>query len=121
MDAVQAAQRRGALPQEALTLIEDASNEFLFSVVSLRGITIKQSLGREDFVVDPRLLRPGLQNNGYIELPGNAEHALAVGDLPPLRKNPFDRMLVAQLRVQGVPLLTSDTEVARYAGTVRLV
>jgi len=54
-------------------------------------------------------------------LPIDSRHAVAVNDLPPIHKDPFDRMLVAQSRVEGILLLTSDELVARYAGPIRQV
>jgi PIN domain nuclease of toxin-antitoxin system len=84
-------------------------------------VAIKRGLGREDFRVDPRLLRRGLLDNGYRELPITSEHAVAVDGLPPIHKDPFDRLLVAQATVEGIALLTADPLVARYPGPVRQV
>ena len=63
-----AAQGIDFLPPEAQNLMADPENELLFSPASLWEIVIKNSLGREDFMVDPRLLRRGLRDNGYQEL-----------------------------------------------------
>lgn len=109
------------LPAAARRLLGDARNELLFSVASLWEIVIKRSLGRDDFRVDPRLLRRGLLENGYFELPVSGEHALAVDGLPPLHKDPFDRLLVAQAQVESVTLLTADPLLGRYPGPVRCV
>jgi len=84
-------------------------------------IAIKNSLGREDFRVEPRLLRRALLDNGYTELPVTSEHAVNVDALPPLHKDPFDRLLIAQALVEGITLLTADAQVARYRGSVRKV
>ncbi|MBX3493761.1 MAG: type II toxin-antitoxin system VapC family toxin [Parvibaculum sp.] len=111
----------GKLSRAARKLIEEPDNLLLFSPVSLWEIVIKRSLDRDDFQVDPRLLHRGLLDNGYEELPVTSGHALAAGDLPPLHKDPFDRMLVAQSIEEGVTLLTSDPFVARYPGPVRKV
>ncbi|MCL2523614.1 MAG: type II toxin-antitoxin system VapC family toxin [Betaproteobacteria bacterium] len=109
------------LSATARALLADPDNELLFSAASLWEITIKQGLGRADFRVEPRLLRRGLLDNGYLELPVTSEHAVAVGSLPALHKDPFDRILVAQSQVEGIALLTADPLVARYAGPIRLV
>jgi PIN domain nuclease of toxin-antitoxin system len=101
--------------------ILDTDNELLFSAASLWEISIKRSLGRSDFVVEPRLLRRGLLDNGYTELPVRGEHAVAIESLPPLHRDPFDRLLVAQATLEGITLLTSDPVVARYPGTVERV
>ena len=109
------------LSQEALDLLEDRKNQLLFSAASLWEITIKRGLGREDFQVDPHLLRRGLFDNGYHELPITSAHAVAVDLLPPLHKDPFDRLLVAQADTEGALLLTSDDRVAQYPGPIRRV
>jgi PIN domain nuclease of toxin-antitoxin system len=109
------------LPPAARKLPNDPANALLFSVVSLWEIAIKKGLGRDDFRVDPRLLRRGLLDNGYGELAIAGEHVLAVGALPPLHKDPFDRILIAQSMVESVTLLTSDPQLARYPGPVRKV
>jgi len=67
------------------------------------------------------LLRRGLLDNGYVELPINSEHALAVESLPSLHKDPFDRILIAQATVEGITLLSADSLVAQYRGPVREV
>jgi PIN domain nuclease of toxin-antitoxin system len=107
------------LSPAARNLIEDSNNELWFSSASLWEIAIKSATMREDFQVDPRLVRRTLLNNGYIELPVTGEHALAVADLPPLHKDPFDRMLIAQSIVEGITLLTADPTVARYPAPIQ--
>lgn len=107
------------LSAEARALIADADNELFFSAASLWEIAIKSGLGREDFAVDARLLRRGLIDNGYSELPVASEHAAAIDGLPPIHKDPFDRLLIAQAMVEGVTLLTADEIVARYPGPIR--
>ena len=76
---------------------------------------------RDDFQIDPRLLRRSLFDNEYRELTITGEHAAAVANLPPLHRDPFDRMLVAQSIVEGVILLTADPVVAQYPAPVRKV
>jgi PIN domain nuclease of toxin-antitoxin system len=109
------------LPAAALALIDDPANELIFSAASLWEIAIKRRLGRNDFRVDPRQLRRGLLDNGYLELPITSEHAIAIDGLPPLHKDPFDRILIAQATIEGITLLTADPIVARYRGPVREV
>ena len=109
------------LSQPARSLIEDPANLLLFSAASLWEITIKQGLGRADFQVNARVLRRGLLDNGYAELSISSAHAVAVDSLPPIHKDPFDRLLVAQATVEGIVLLTSDAVVANYPGPVQLV
>ena len=109
------------LSKAARGFLENEANELLFSAVSLWEIAIKRGLGREDFRVDPRLLRRGLLDNGYAEVAITSDHALLLDSLPPLHKDPFDRMLVSQAIGEGVLLLTTDPVVARYPGPVRMV
>ena len=116
-----AAGRPEQLPTAARLWLDDPGHELRFSAASLWEIAIKRGLGRSDFKVDPRLLRRGLLDNGYGELPITSEHALAVDGLPTLHKDPFDRMLVAQATVEGITLLTSDPLVAQYPGPIQQV
>lgn len=101
--------------------LNNPGNELLFSAASFWEIAIKSTLGRKDFRVEPRLLRRGLLDNGYVELPVTSQHAVSILGLPPLHKDPFDRLLVAQAVTEGITLLTSDAHLARYAGPVRRV
>ena len=109
------------LPKSARVLIEDLENDLLFSAASMWEITIKCSLGREDFRVNARLLRRGLLDNGYTELPITSEHAINVDHLPSTHKDPFDRILVAQVTVEGITLLTNDHKLTNYPGPIRKV
>ena len=109
------------LPPAARALLDDPRNEPIFSSASLWEIAIKSGLGRDDFQVNARLLRRGLLDNGYGELPISSEHAVAIDGLPPIHKDPFDRLLVAQSMVEGITLLTSDPLVAQYSAPVRKV
>jgi PIN domain nuclease of toxin-antitoxin system len=84
-------------------------------------VYVKRGLGRRDFQVDARLLRRGLLDNGYGELPITSEHAVNTDHLPELHKDPFDRILIAQANVEGITLLTDDRRVAAYPGPVRKV
>jgi PIN domain nuclease of toxin-antitoxin system len=107
------------LPAAARSLLDDPQNELIFSSASLWEVAIKHGLGRSDFRVNARLLRRGLLDNGYEELPITSEHAIALDSLPPIHKDPFDRMLVAQSMAEDVTLLTADPLVAQYPGPVR--
>lgn len=109
------------LSAAARKLLNDPHNDLLFSAASLWEIAIKNSLGREDFRAEPRVLRRGLLDNGYAELSVTSQHAVNIDDLPPLHKDPFDRLLLAQALSEGITLLTSDAQLARYPGPVRKV
>jgi PIN domain nuclease of toxin-antitoxin system len=109
------------LPKNAQSLMADPENELLFSVASLWEIAIKRGLNRADFQVDARVLRRGLLDNGYSELPILSEHVVAIDTLPPIHRDPFDRLLIAQASVCGITLLTNDEFVARYPSSIELV
>jgi PIN domain nuclease of toxin-antitoxin system len=109
------------LPVRARKLLTDSNNELLFSAVSLWEVAIKRGLGRDDFQVDARVFRRGLLDNGYIELPMLSAHVVAIDGLPPIHKDPFDRLLIAQATVEGIVLLSADPVMAKYRGPVRKV
>ena len=68
--------------------------------------------------VDARVLRRGLLDNCYVELPMRSEHAVAIDSLPPIHKDPFDRMLVAQANAESFSILSDDAVVRKYAVAV---
>jgi PIN domain nuclease of toxin-antitoxin system len=109
------------LSKQAVVFIEDDNNKLYFSAASIWEIVIKSGLQRPDFAVDPHLLRRGLVENDYLELPVTVQHTLALSHLPPIHKDPFDRILVAQAEFEGFVLLTSDEVVAQYPGSIRRV
>lgn len=109
------------LSETATALMTAPENELCFSAASLWEIAIKKGLGRSDFKVDARVLRRGLLDNGYSELPIGSEHAVAIDSLPAIHKDPFDRILVAQATVEGITLLTIDALVAQYPGPIQKV
>jgi PIN domain nuclease of toxin-antitoxin system len=109
------------LPREVFALLSDGANTFFFSVVGLWEITIKNGRNQPDFRMDARVLRHGLLEAGYEELPILSQHVFAVDALPPIHKDPFDRLLIAQAMTEGVVLLTADATVAQYPGPVRLM
>lgn len=109
------------LSASARAILSDPSNELFFSAASIWETAIKSALGRDDFQVDARLLRRELFDNDYSELAITSEHAVMVSQLPPLHKDPFDRILVAQALVEGITLLTSGTVTAQYPGSIQKV
>lgn len=109
------------LTPAACKLINDEANELVFSAASLWEIACLNALGREDFAVDARVLRRGLIDNGYLELAVTSEHAVAISQLPPIHKDPFDRILIAQSIEEGITLLTADETVCQYPGPIRKV
>lgn len=113
--------RSRRLPRAARLLLEDPANEVLFSAASLWEIVIKAALRRPDFTVDVAALRPALTEMGFTELPVSGAHAERLASLPPVHKDPFDRMLVAQSLAEPLFLLTNDGVLADYGDVVKVV
>jgi PIN domain nuclease of toxin-antitoxin system len=109
------------LSAQVRALLDDEHNEPVFSAASMWKNAIKLGLGRQDFQVNARLLRRGLLDNGYRELPITSEHVVAIDGLPPIYKDPFDRLLVAQSVVEGITLLAADPLVGQYPAPVQMV
>jgi PIN domain nuclease of toxin-antitoxin system len=109
------------LPQEARRLLEDPENEVFYSAASLWEIAIKAALRRPDFRADVARLRPALVEMGFVELQVSGAHAERLARLPPLHKDPFDRMLVAQSLSEPLVLVTNDAVLEDYGEVVRVV
>jgi PIN domain nuclease of toxin-antitoxin system len=109
------------LPPAIVDEIADASNILLFSVVSIWEVAIKQGRNHPDFALEADRLRSALLEEGYIELPVFGEHALCIRSLPPIHRDPFDRLLIAQASVEGATIMTADAIVAEYPVPVRRV
>lgn len=116
-----AANEPARLPKAVRDLVDDRKNEVLFSAASIWEVAIKNSRGKQDFRADASVLRRALLDTGYTELPITSEHAVTSEHLPPIHKDPFDRMLVAQAEYEGVTLLTNDRKLAEYPGPIRRV
>lgn len=109
------------LPTRARELLEDASNEVYCSAASLWEIAIKSALRRADFDVDLRLLRAALPEMAILELPVDGRHVEQLATLPPIHKDPFDRLLIAQALAEPLILLTSDAALVAYGEGVLVV
>lgn len=109
------------LPVPATELMRDPKNDLYFSVSSIWEVAIKNGLGRADFKAPPGLLRRTLLDDGYEELPILGQHAVALSSLPPIHKDPFDRILIAQAMVEGITLLTADRVISQYPGPIQKV
>lgn len=114
-----AASRR--LPRAVKTQLLDPANEIYYSAASVWEIAIKQGLRRKDFRIALDALLEALPDAGFIELPVTARHAAGVARLPPIHKDPFDRLLVAQSLAEPMTLLTNDAVLEGYWDGVRVV
>lgn len=109
------------LSTSARKLLTPTTTQLFFSAANIWEISIKKSLLRKDFVVDAHSLRRSLLDNDYAEIPITGDHALALELLPPIHKDPFDRILIAQSITEGITLLTVDPVLSKYPGPIRQV
>ena len=103
------------ISSRAATLIADPDCAVFVSIATVWEIAVKAALGQLEMPVDlGAFLRNELARNGFENLPITFEHAVAVGDLPGHHRDPFDRLLIAQSRIEGLPLVSRDQHFARY-------
>jgi PIN domain nuclease of toxin-antitoxin system len=99
------------LSERAHEAITSPANEVAVSAVSFLETEIKLQTGKLKLDVD--LHRGGLEH-GFEDLPITSDHARAVGELPLLHRDPFDRVLIGQAIVEGMLLVTRDAIFERY-------
>lgn len=104
-----------ALPRSAAARIEAAENTIFVSAVTYWEIWLKKSIGKLKI---PANFSRIAADQGFEDLPLTAAHARAVADLPWLHRDPFDRILIAQARVEKLRLLTADASLAAYGPMV---
>jgi PIN domain nuclease of toxin-antitoxin system len=109
------------LPGAVADMLDAVDAYPMFSAASIWEVAIKAALGRVDFDAEPHALRRGLLDNGYEEIVVTGLHGAYVAGLPPIHRDPFDRLLVAQASVEGVTLLTVDRTLALYPGPIQVV
>ena len=103
------------LSPAARAIIEDPAHEVLFSAASAAEISIKAGRGRLELPDGAEAyVASRIAVFGFEPLPIDTGHALRSGQLPPIHWDPWDRLLVAQAQLEGVPLLTADRTIARY-------
>ncbi len=99
----------------AKKLIADGRNELLVSAASGWEIAVKAGLGRIELPIPlGRFVSEQLALNGIETLPILMAHALGVGQLPLLHRDPFDRMLVVQAQMEKLGILTRDPQISQY-------
>jgi len=104
-----------SLSQRARDLIGDGNHEVWFSAVSSWEIVIKAGLGRLRLPENAeRFLPKQIGANGFQVLPIHLRHTLRVARLPPLHRDPFDRLLIAQAILEGFTILSADQQLSRY-------
>lgn len=106
------------LSPAAEAIIGDGAQELLFSPVTAMEIAMKHAAGRLELPDEVGTwIRTRVATFGLVELPLTTEHAIEAGLLPRHHRDPWDRLLVAQARVEGVTLLTADEAIHRYEVT----
>jgi PIN domain nuclease of toxin-antitoxin system len=100
------------LSKEARTMIANGNNQLLVSAASIWEIAIKAGLGRINIELDD--LEDAIVKSGFQPLPIAVQHAIRVGRLPDVHRDPFDRMLVAQASIEELRLITHDRVFERY-------
>lgn len=100
-----------ALSTRARDEISDPAHEPLVSTATVWEIAIQQSLGK---ITAPDDLPDRIAQDGFGWLPVSAAHAWQVRELPLHHRDPFDRLLVAQAAVEGIPLITKDPRLSAY-------
>ena len=99
-----------ALPDEIKDRL-DHEPDVRVSAATIWEIAIKQALGK---IAAPEDLPERVRDSGFRELPIRFAHAMAAGRLPQIHRDPFDRMLVAQARCEGLTLVTRDHHCQQY-------
>lgn len=103
------------LGPDARAILEDPGNELLLSAASSWEIAIKHALGKLPLSEPPDWYVPSrMAATGVIPLRIEHPHALAEAKLPRHHRDPFDRLLIAQAYLEGIPLMTSDAAFAEY-------
>jgi PIN domain nuclease of toxin-antitoxin system len=103
------------LSKSAAALLADSQNEINLSVASLWEIQIKSMLGKVQLRHPlPQIVSENQQQNGLIVLPVTAAHVYAVDRLPPIHKDPFDRLLVAVALTEGATIVSADPVFQQY-------
>jgi PIN domain nuclease of toxin-antitoxin system len=104
------------LSDRARGVIAAPETDVVVSAVSAWEISIKAASHRLDLPEPARTYVPSrIAANGFRELQVTVEHAVGVAGLPPIHRDPFDRLLVAQAQVERIPIVTSNPAIARYA------
>jgi len=106
------------LSARARELIQAPSSSLWISVASLWEITIKHSLGRGDMPISGKDALRYFEQSGYRMRSIEAEHVLAVAELPPHHQDPFDRLLIAQALTEPMRLMTHDQQILRYSDSI---
>ena len=108
------------LSPTVLALCRDPANTLVLSVASAWEVQVKSQLGKLQLTRPlAEIIRDQRRANGLRVLPIWLKHVLALGDLPAQPRDPLDRLLVAQARVEGAILMSRDPLLALYDADIR--
>ena len=103
------------LSAECRRILDDGTNDVLLSAVSGYELAFKVNQGRLTLPEPPDVyVRSRLAFNGFEALSIELDHALRAASLPMIHRDPFDRLLVAQAQLEGIPIVTADPAIAQY-------
>ena len=106
------------LGEAARAALKDTANDVRLSVASLWEIAIKRAAGKLDA---PENLPQVVKQMSIAMLPISADHAWAVGELPPIHGDPFDRLMIAQAKLEGMTFVTHDKRLVDYGGAIWVI
>lgn len=109
------------LPRNFVAQLESPETTVYFSAASIWEIAIKTALGKVDFPYSPEDIAQAAKDTGFVELPISAAHGAKVAHLPPHHRDPFDRLLIAQVLLLPAQLITADAALVPYSELVQLV
>lgn len=102
------------LPSESRRVIENTSNTCLVSIASLWEMGIKTSLGKLELQISLESLFEIINQSGFTILPITPDHILTNATLNYHHRDPFDRLIIAQAKYEGIKVITKDGEYKKY-------
>ena len=99
------------LGERCKEIISDQRNQIYISAATTWEISIKMSLGKLEA---PEDMDSAVEDEGFSKLPISLYHGQLAGQLPPIHRDPFDRMLIAQAQAEGLILITADENITHY-------
>lgn len=109
------------LPDDMVAQLESPETTVYFSAASIWEIAIKTALGKIDFHYSPEDIAQAARDSSFIELPISTAHSAKVAHLPLHHRDPFDRLLIAQVLLLPAQLITANAALAPYSELVRLI
>ncbi len=118
--ALWAVLKSDALTSETRKMLVSSDNKIYYSVISIWEVSLKHSINPQNMEVSPSEFRQFCQESGFIEIPVEYQHILALDSLEPkegysIHKDPFDRLLLAQAIVEEMYFVTHDSKIATFS------